>query len=72
MVDASHPSQIGGLLASMLLIASVGQFCISKSVVGFRLLARAQNLSSSETALVQMSEMPTTSSTDDPDNGIVP
>jgi predicted MPP superfamily phosphohydrolase len=72
VVDASHPSQIGGLFASVLLIASVGQFCISKSVVGFHLLTRAQKLSSSETALVQMSEMPTTSSAETNHDSSIP
>lgn len=68
-VDASHSSQVGGLFASILLIASVGQLCISKSMVGVQLLKRAQKLSSSGTALVAM---PTTSSAETDSVGNIP
>ena len=70
--DASHPSQLGGLCASVLLIASLAQFCVHKSMVGVRLLSRARDPGTSETAFVQMLEMPTVSSAETESESNIP
>ena len=55
--DSSHSSQFGGLLASVLLIAAVGVFCISKLLVGRDLLEGANRPKSPEPTMLEV-QMP--------------
>lgn len=53
--DSSHSSQLGGLVASVLLIASLAYFCLSKLAAGYdSLTAEPRKLMTPETILVQM------------------
>jgi len=53
--DSSHSSQLGGLVASVLLIVSLAYFCLSKLAAGYdSLTAEPRKPMTPETVLVQM------------------
>jgi hypothetical protein len=54
--DSSHSSQLGGLVASVLLIASLAYFCLSKLAAGYDSLTAEPRkpMMTPETILVQM------------------
>ena len=52
--DSSHSSQFGGLLASVLLIAAVGVFVITKLMIGYDLLQGAKRPKSPQTTMLEV------------------
>lgn len=70
--DSSHPSQTGGLLASVLLIGSVAYVVVRQMLVARGLLEKARGPTDTEAGLVQMETVSSTESVQAQEDSSVP